>query len=81
MAEKTKTSPATARRSLLTLQSSVMSEATAAASFCARVLSLGTVFLNAMNLKLVADSFLQAVADKFHDSVSMTLFAVRFGFL
>jgi IclR family transcriptional regulator, pca regulon regulatory protein len=74
VAAKTSTSPATARRSLLTLQQ-LGYVATNGRRFIlrAKVLSLGTAFLNAMNLKLVADSFLQGVADRFHDAVSMTL--------
>jgi IclR family transcriptional regulator, pca regulon regulatory protein len=74
VAAKTSISPATARRSLLTLQK-LGYVATNGRRFIlrARVLSLGSAFLNSMNLKLVADSFLQGVADKFHDSVSMTL--------
>lgn len=74
VAAKINISPATARRSLLTLQQ-LGYVATNGRRFLlrARVLSLGTAFLNAMNLKLVADSFLQGVADQFHDAVSMTL--------
>jgi IclR family pca regulon transcriptional regulator len=74
IAAKTKVSPATARRSLLTLQKLGYVAANGRRFILrARVLSLGTAFLNSMNLKLVADSFLQDVADKFHDAVSMTL--------
>ncbi len=74
VAAKTGISPATARRSLLTLKQ-LGYVATNGRRFIlrARVLSLGTAFLNSMNLKLVADSFLQGVADQFHDAVSMTL--------
>jgi IclR family pca regulon transcriptional regulator len=74
VAAKTGISPATARRSLLTLQKLGYVGTTGRRFILrARVLSLGSAFLNSMNLKLVADSFLQSVADKFHDSVSMTL--------
>lgn len=71
---KTGITPATARRSLLTLQKLGYVAMTGRRFILrARVLTLGSAFLNSMNLKLVADSFLQSVADKFHDSVSMTL--------
>ena len=74
VAAKTKTSPATARRSLLTLRKlGYVGINGRRFVLRARVLSLGTAFLNAMNLKLVADSFLQGVADRFHDAVSMTV--------
>ncbi len=71
---KTGITPATARRSLLTLQKLGYIAMTGRRFILrARVLTLGSAFLNSMNLKVVADSFLQAVADTFHDSVSMTL--------
>jgi IclR family transcriptional regulator, pca regulon regulatory protein len=71
---KTGVTPATARRSLLTLQKLGYVAMTGRRFILrARILTLGSAFLNSMNLKLVADSFLQSVADRFHDSVSMTL--------
>lgn len=74
VAAKTKLSPATARRCLLTLQA-LGYLGVVGRKYVPRpkMLSLGSAFLNAMNLRDVAQPFLQDVADRFHDSVSLAV--------
>lgn len=74
VAERTGISPATARRSLITLrQLGYVGMNGKHYLLRAKVLSLGSAFLNSMNLKDVADSFLQDVNDQFHDAVSLAI--------
>lgn len=74
VAEKTGLSPATARRSLHTLRKlGYVGMNGKRFLLRAKVLSLGSAFLNSMNIKDVADHFLQEVHEEFHDAVSLAV--------
>jgi len=74
IAKRTGLSPATARRSLLTLKE-LGYVGMNGRNFVLRqkVLSLGAAFLDSMNLRDVADAYLQELAEIFHDAASMTV--------
>jgi IclR family pca regulon transcriptional regulator len=74
VAKRTGLSPATARRSLLTLRE-LGYIGMNGRHFLLRqkVLSLGAAFINSMNLRDVADPYLQELAETFHDAASMTV--------
>lgn len=77
IATRTGLSPATARRSLITLQDlGYVGMHGKRYMLCAKVLTLGAAFVNSMNLKSVADAFLQDVSAQFQDASSL---AVRDG--
>lgn len=67
--------PATARRSLLTLQTMGFVGANGRRFLLRpKVLSLGSAFLMSMNLRQVAQPFLQDLVEEFHDSASLAVF-------
>lgn len=74
VARRTGLSPATARRCLLTLKE-LGYVGTNGRNFLLRqkVLSLGAAFLNSMNMRNVADAYLQDLAETFHDAASMAV--------
>lgn len=77
IAARTGFSPATARRSLITLQDlGYVGMHGKRYMLCAKVLSLGAAFASSMNLKDVADSFLRDVSRAFQETSSL---AVREG--
>jgi len=66
-------SPATVRRSLLTLQTlGYVRQNGRKFVLTARVLQLGAAFVESMNLKEVAQVHLQELVDEFHDASSLT---------
>lgn len=74
VAQATGMSPATARRALLTLQSLGYIGANGRRFLLLpKVLSLGAAYLSSMNLRDVVQPFLQEVADRFRDSVSLAI--------
>lgn len=74
VAEQTGLNPATARRSLLTLKElGYVGMNGRKYLLRPKVLSLGSAFLNSMNLKDVADYFLKEVNEAFHDAVSLAV--------
>lgn len=74
VAEKVGLSAATARRSLLTLVE-LGYVGTHGKRFLLRprVLTLGSAFLNSMNLKSIADGYLSELAELFHDACSLAV--------
>lgn len=74
VAVRTGLNPASARRALLTLSDlGYVGMNGKRYVLCAKVLSLGAAYLSSMNLRDVADSFLQSVADRFHDAASLAV--------
>lgn len=74
VAQATGMSPATARRALLTLQSLGYIGANGRRFLLLpKVLSLGAAFLSSMNLRDIVQPFLQEVAERFRDSVSLAI--------
>ncbi|NOV23966.1 IclR family transcriptional regulator [Cupriavidus necator] len=74
VAQATGMSPATARRALLTLQSlGYVGANRRRFLLLPKVLSLGAAYLSSMNLRDVVQPFLQEVAERFRDSVSLAI--------
>lgn len=74
VAKRTGLSPASARRSLLTLcELGYVGLNGKRYVLRAKVLSLGAAYLTSMNLRDVADGYLQSVADTFHDAASLAI--------
>lgn len=74
VAQATGMTPATARRALLTLQSLGYVGANGRRFLLLpKVLSLGAAYLSSMNLRDVVQPFLQEVADRFRDAVSLAI--------
>lgn len=74
VAQSTGMSPATARRALLTLQSlGYVGANRRRFLLLPKVLSLGAAYLGSMNLRDVVQPFLQEVAERFRDSVSLAI--------
>jgi len=74
VAKKTGLSAASARRALLTLcDLGYVGVNGKRFVLRAKVLSLGAAYVSSMNLRDVADGFLQSVADHFHDAASLAL--------
>jgi IclR family pca regulon transcriptional regulator len=74
VAAATALSPATARRCLLTLESLGYVRAHGRRYLlCPRVLSLGNAYVESMNLREVAQMFLQDLVASFHDAASLTV--------
>lgn len=74
VAAATEMAPATARRSLLTLQTLGFVGITGRRYLLRpKVLSLGSAFLTSMNLRQVAHPFLQDLVEEFHDSSSLAV--------
>ncbi|UBM07611.1 IclR family transcriptional regulator C-terminal domain-containing protein [Cupriavidus metallidurans] len=74
VAQATGMTPATARRALLTLQSLGYVGANGRRFLLLpKVLSLGAAYLSSMNLHDVVQPFLQEVADRFRDAVSLAI--------
>ncbi|MGO4852363.1 IclR family transcriptional regulator domain-containing protein [Phaeovulum sp. W22_SRMD_FR3] len=74
IATQTGLSPATARRSLITLHElGYVAMNGKRFMLRAKILSLGAAFLNSMNLKDVADTYLEDVAKQFKDASSLAV--------
>ncbi len=74
VAQATGMTPATARRALLTLQALGYIGANGRRFvLLPKVLSLGAAFLSSMNLRDIVQPFLQEVAERFRDSVSLAI--------
>lgn len=74
VAEKVGLSPATARRSLLTLvELGYVGMHGKRFLLRPKVLTIGSAFLNSMNLKSIADGYLQELADLFQDACSLAV--------
>lgn len=74
VAKVTGLSPASARRALLTLRELGFVGLNGKRYVLRpKVLSLGAAYLNSMNLRDVADGFLQSVADRFQDAASLAI--------
>lgn len=74
VADRTGLSPASARRALLTLsQLGYVGVNGKRYVLRSKVLSLGAAYLTSMNLRDVADGFLQSVADRFGDASSLAV--------
>lgn len=74
VATRTGLSPATARRSLLTLkQLGYVGSNGRRFLLRAKVLSLGATFLSSMNVRDVADAYLQDVAEAYRDATSLAV--------
>lgn len=74
IAARTGLSPATARRCLITLQAlGYIGSINRRFVLRAKVLTLGSAFLISMNLKEIAQPYLQELADEFRDSTSLVV--------
>ncbi|MBB5696395.1 IclR family transcriptional regulator domain-containing protein [Muricoccus pecuniae] len=74
VAQRTRLPPATARRALLTLQHlGYVGSYGKRFLLLPRVLGLGSAFLSSMNIREIAQSSLQAIADRFKDSASLAV--------
>lgn len=74
VAEHTGLNPASARRALLTLcQLGYAGMNGKRYVLRSKVLSLGAAYLNSMNLREIADGYLQSVADQFNDATSLAV--------
>lgn len=74
VARRTGLSPATARRCLLTLRDLGYIGVNGRHFLLrSKVLSLGVAFLNSMNLRDVAEAYLQELAEAFHDAASLAV--------